>query len=111
MFEISDSQENGVTIVLPLGKIDTLTSKGFEEHLLGHVRDGNGPLIVDMSGVEYVSSFGLRSLLIVAKQMAPSGRKFILFSLSAQVRAVLQMSGFLRILTVVPDKDAALAKI
>ena len=111
MLEITDSIEMGAIIVQPAGKLDTLTAKAFETHLQGHVENGDGPLIVDMQGIDYVSSFGLRSILIVAKKMAPFGRKFVLFAPNTTVREVLGISGFLNIVTVADDKEAALAEV
>ncbi|MDE1996139.1 MAG: STAS domain-containing protein [Rhizobiaceae bacterium] len=109
MLELTDSVESGATIVHASGKLDTLTAKSFENYLKGHVETGSGPLLVDMEAIEYVSSFGLRSLLIIAKLMAPYGRKFILFSPNASVLEVLRVSGFLRIISVAESRDKALA--
>jgi anti-anti-sigma factor len=110
MLEIEVRTDGGVVTVQPNGKIDTLTAKGFETHLMNHVAGGNGPLLVDMQSVDYVSSFGLRSLLIVAKQMAPLGRKFVLYDVNPSVVEVLRVSGFLRIIDVVAGRQDALAK-
>ena len=109
MLEIDERTEDGLVMITPRGKIDTLTAKGFETKLMEHVSKGRGSLLVDMSAVDYVSSFGLRSLLIVAKQMAPLGRKLVLFGANDAVMEVLRVSGFLRIIQVVPDRDAAMA--
>ncbi|MEM8813694.1 MAG: STAS domain-containing protein, partial [Pseudomonadota bacterium] len=71
----------------------------------------SGPLLVDMKGIDYVSSFGLRSILIVAKKMAPFGRKFVLFSPNPSVYDVLRVSGFLKIVTVSESREAALIEV
>jgi anti-anti-sigma factor len=110
MLEIDERVDGNVVIVQPEGKIDTLTAKAFETQLSGHVVNGSGPLLVDMAGVEYVSSFGLRSLLIIAKQMAPLGRKFVLFGTNSSVIEVLRVSGFLRIIEVVDSEEQAFEK-
>ncbi|MBD8876693.1 STAS domain-containing protein [Roseibium polysiphoniae] len=107
MLTIEDTLEGDVKIICPTGKLDTLTAKTFEAHLQSCVEDGNGPLLVDMSGVDYVTSFGLRSILIVAKKLAPFGRKFILFATNPSVMDVLRVSGFLKIVTVAENQDAA----
>jgi anti-sigma B factor antagonist/stage II sporulation protein AA (anti-sigma F factor antagonist) len=111
MLKITDSEEMGAVIVHPRGKLDTLTAKAFEQHMQQHVDAGGGPLLVDMSGVDYVSSFGLRSILILAKKLAPFGRKFVLFSPNQSVHDVLRVSGFLKIVTVTETREAALAAI
>lgn len=111
MLDIQERTDGDTVIVQPNGKIDTLTAKSFETQLMAHVAKGSGPLLVDMEKVDYVSSFGLRSLLIVAKQMAPLGRKFVLYGANPSVVEVLRVSGFLRIIDVVTDAEAAFAKV
>lgn len=98
-------------IVTASGKLDTLTAKAFESHLKTHVETGSGALLVDMQGIDYVSSFGLRSILIIAKQMAPYGRKFVLFSPNQSVLDVLRVSGFLKVIAVAESREQALADI
>ena len=65
MLDITDSQEMGAIIVHPRGKLDTLTAKTFEQHMQRHVDESAGPLLIDLQGIDYVSSFGLRSILSV----------------------------------------------
>ena len=109
MLKIADTEEMGTVIVQPRGKLDTLTAKAFEQHVQQHVDAGSGPLLVDMSEVDYVSSFGLRSILILAKKLAPFGRRFVLFSPNPSVYEVLRVSGVLKIVTVTETREAALA--
>jgi anti-sigma B factor antagonist len=111
MLKIEDSEERGAIVVRPSGKLDTLTAKSFEAHLQRLVDESCGPLLVDMKAVDYVSSFGLRSILILAKKLAPFGRKFVLFAPNPSVHEVLRVSGFLKIVTVAEDEQAALAVI
>lgn len=111
MIDITERNEDGLTVIEPRGKIDTLTAKAFEAHLKRHIDEGTGPVVIDMSGVDYVSSFGLRSLLVAAKQLAPAGRKYVLFALQPPVHDVLRISGFLKIIAVVGSVGEAQAMI
>lgn len=106
---IEHEQSDGFAIVRPAGKLDTLSAKTFEAYLKNLVSEVSGTLLVDMSKVDYVTSFGLRSLLIIAKLLAPSGHKLVLFEVNPSVLDVLKISGFLKILTVVDTQDDALA--
>ncbi len=101
----------GVGIVCPVGKLDTLTAKSFEESLKQEIEAGGGALLIDMSAVDYVTSFGLRSILIIRKLLAPFGRKLILFSLNPSVMEVLRVSGFLKIVAVAETEADALALV
>lgn len=97
----------GFTVVRPAGKLDTMSAKTFETYLKDLVDQKAGTLLIDMEKVDYVTSFGLRSLLIIAKLLAPSGDKLVLFQVNPSVIDVLKISGFLKILTVADSLDAA----
>eukprot|EP00903_Cladosiphon_okamuranus_P000810 g808.t1 len=79
---IDHETDGSFTIVRPVGKLDTISAKSFEAYLKSLVDQNAGTLLVDMENVDYVTSFGLRSLLIIAKLLAPSGDKLILFQLN-----------------------------
>jgi anti-anti-sigma factor len=108
---IDDETVDGIRIICPKGKLETLSAKDFEAHLKSAAQESDSSLLIDMSGVDYVTSFGLRSLLIITKQIAPAGRKLILFGVNPSVHEVLKISGFLKILSVVETRDDALAEI
>ncbi|GAA0783530.1 anti-sigma factor antagonist [Roseibium denhamense] len=105
---IEDEFQDGFRIIRPAGKLETLTAKAFEAHLREAAGADSNSLLIDMTGVDYVTSFGLRSLLIITKQIAPGGRKLILFGVNPSVHEVLRISGFLKILTVADSREAAL---
>ncbi|GGB45979.1 hypothetical protein GCM10011316_17640 [Roseibium aquae] len=108
LLTITDRFEDGIRIICPVGKLETLSAKDFEAHLNGALADGPAHLLVDMGGVDYVTSFGLRSILIVAKKLAPSGHKLVFFGVNASVLEVLRISGFLKIVTVADSEAEAL---
>lgn len=110
MLTIDEREEGGAVIVHPSGKLDTLTARTFETYIDGRIENHAGPLIVDMSDVDYISSFGLRSILIAAKKLTPYGRRLVLFSPNPSVHEVLRVSGFLKIVDVADSQEAALAQ-
>lgn len=109
MLTIDEREVGGAVIVHPSGKLDTLTARSFESYIDERIENHAGPLVVDMSDVDYVSSFGLRSILIAAKKLMPYGRRFVLFSPNPSVFEVLRVSGFLKIVSVADSQEAALA--
>jgi anti-anti-sigma factor len=64
-----------------------------------------------MSKLEYISSAGLRVLLVVAKKVQQAKGKVVLFGLVPNVREVFSISGFDQIFTIEPDADAAVAAV
>lgn len=108
MLEVTRSEKSNATLVELSGNLDTLTAKTFEEAIQTDVEEGDRALLVGLGGVDFVSSFGLRSILVTAKKLAPSGRKFVLYGANATVMEVLRVSGFLKIITVADDEASAL---
>jgi len=101
------------TYVVPEGRLDFDAAPGFQEtleRLLG--ASGNAPaLIIDGTALEYVSSAGLRAVLLAARAAQRAGIPFALCGLQPAVREVFDLSGFSRIMAVHPDRATALAQI
>jgi len=97
------------TVLDAVGRIDSVTAKALEDKLVGLIKEGPRALIIDFARVDYISSAGLRVLLVAAKQSKAVHCKLALCSLKAQVRDVFDISGFGTIITLLPDRDSALA--
>ena len=67
--------------------------------------------MLDLAGVDYLSSAGLRSILVSLKKTNLAGGTLSLCSVSAMVQEVLTLSGFKSILKIHPDRIAALGAI
>ena len=70
---------------------------------------GTKRLTIDLSGVAYISSAGLQSILVVAKQAKAAAARLVVCDLTPTVAKVVEMSGFAAFLTVTPDRDEAIA--
>lgn len=109
--DISEQTHENALVLAPAGRLDSNTSEIFERQLMARVDAGNTRLVVDFAGLEYISSAGLRVLLMLAKRLKSEGGRFALCRLRAPIREVLEISGFIPLLTVVDDLDAALAAV
>ncbi len=90
---------DGATVELfAQGRLDTNTAPVLENAINGSL-DGTSVLVLDFSGLEYVSSAGLRVLLSAQKAMKEKG-KMILRSVCEDVMDVLAITGFAEILTI-----------
>lgn len=92
------------------GKLDVLASKAFEAQLLAKLEDSGSVLFVDFAPCAYVSSAGLRAVLIAAKTARKDGKQLVLAGMNPIVREVFKVSGFDRMLTIEDSLDAARAK-
>jgi stage II sporulation protein AA (anti-sigma F factor antagonist) len=100
---------DGVTVVATAGRIDTTTSGRFEESVRRTVDEGVRNLVIDFSNVEYISSAGLRVLLVLAKRMRDLQGRLVLCGMPESVRQVFRLAGFMPLFKVEPSQEAALA--
>ena len=101
---------NDSTIIFaPKGRLDASNAAVAERDVLD-LLEKNGPSIVlDLTDIAYMSSAGLRVLLVAAKAARQKGGRAVLAGPHPAIMEVLRMSGFDKIMTIAADRDAALA--
>lgn len=98
----------GTSLVTPKGRIDATSSAQLERMLRGPIDADQRFVVVDMSQVTYISSSGLRVLLIAAKQLLQREGGLLLCCLQPSVNRVMQMTGFAEIFPLYQGREAAL---
>lgn len=106
--ELKESSENGQTVVELIGRLDSNTSKAVEDRLAALLDGGVKAMVLDFAALEYVSSAGLRVLLVVAKRMKAAQGRLAICALRPEVREVFEISGFSKIFSIFPGKAEAL---
>ena len=102
------------SLVIPEGRLDFGTAAAFEKQLqevLGGAGTAPAAVIIDCAGLDYVSSAGLRAILLAARASQKAGIAFALCTLQPAVHEVFELSGFSRIIAVHPDRPTALAAV
>jgi anti-anti-sigma factor len=99
--------DGGNRLLLVEGRMDATTSEDFGRAVAG-LLENPGAVLVDLSGLEFISSAGLRSILTLAKTCRKEDRKLAFFALRPMVEDVFKISGFMSILKVFPDRAGAL---
>ena len=107
--QFQSEKNEGVIVVAAEGSIDALTAPETTDFLLAQVAGGHSDLVFDMSGVPYMSSAGLRTLVAVLKEARTQNGDLRLAAAQADVQKVLEMSGFLKILDHYPSVEEAVA--
>jgi anti-anti-sigma factor len=110
--QIDTRQVADTVIATPVGRIDHRTAAQFEAALAPAVAAASaarGALVLDFSGVDYISSVGLRVLMIAAKQMREHQARLVVAALQSVVAEIFAISRFDRILTVAATLDEAMA--
>ena len=91
------------------GQINSGNASTIEADLLSHVDNGEHQIVLDLAQLGYISSAGLRVVLLLAKRLKQHDGKLVLCGMQPNVREVFDISGFLAILKVVDTRDQALA--
>lgn len=108
--DLTIEPQGEVTVVKVSGDINAASCDQLEQTLTGLIDQGSKRMVLDLAGVRYVSSAGLRVLLIAAKRLAGKGA-FALSRASQPVQEVLDMTGFSGIIKVKPSLDDAVALV
>ena len=104
----SESVIQGMPVIQIKGRIDSSTAKTCEDYVLGHVADDRPALILDLSGVDYVSSAGLRVLVMAAQRAMGLAKGFAVCALQEDVAEVIEISGLEDVLNICQDVSAAI---
>ena len=102
-----------VVIAAPVGRIDHQSAAALETALaplLAEAAGRRGALVLDFSGVDYISSVGLRVLMVAARQMREHQAALVVAALQGVVTEIFAISRFDRVLTVTATLDDALAR-
>lgn len=84
----------------PVGLMDSANAEAHSQELMGLLADETHSIDIDLSALDYISSAGLRVLLITAKAASAKGGSVTLLSPNANVLEVLKLVGFDKILKV-----------
>lgn len=106
--DITTRTQNGVTVVAVAGSLDSNTSPKAQQEIDGLLSAGAKKVAVDCTGLDYISSAGLRVMLGAAKRLNATGAGLRLFGLNQSVREVFDISGFSTILAVFNTEADAL---
>lgn len=90
---VDTRMERGRLVVTVRGRLDTTTAPELEK-VLGENLDGIRDLVFDFASLEYISSAGLRALLVAHKTVRKQGGKTIVRRANEEVREVFFITGF-----------------
>ena len=109
--QVDVNERGGFSHLALTGRIDSATAGGFEATLLGLLADRDQSVLVDLGGVDFVSSAGLRVFLLGAKKVKGTSARMVLCAMDANIRKVFAMSGFDRILEITEDVETGEARL
>ena len=98
---------NSVTRLKLVGKLD-INGAGMAEIPIGLAAKDCRTMVVDMSGVSFVASLGVRHLVMAAKVLDKKGGKLVLFAATGPVTEILETMGITDLIPLTPNEAAAL---
>ena len=112
--ELNATQSQSTVVLAPRGRIDHMNADGFSRALAPYVEAccSKGPgVLFDLSGLEYISSAGLRVLMLASKRIIPAGGRIGVAAPTAMVREILQISRFDLVFPVFDSVDQGLSAL
>ncbi|MGA7265742.1 MAG: anti-sigma factor antagonist, partial [Stellaceae bacterium] len=106
--DIAERRQANILVLAPVGRIDNLTSTEFQARLLAAVSSSSTDTVVDFSGVEYISSAGLRALM-AATRLKPKNRRLAVACLHTVVSEIFAISRFSHVVPVFATVEEASA--
>jgi anti-anti-sigma factor len=95
-----------VTVLSLSGRLDASNSKEFEDQVVKLIDSGQKAFVANLTGLDYISSAGLRVFLLLIKKLGDKGY-IHLCCLQEQVKEVFDISGFTSIFQIFDDEDSA----
>lgn len=100
----------GSIIILSLnGRLDTMNYALLEKEVNSLIKNNQKDIILDCQSLDYVSSSGLRVLMMALNQVKATGGKFSICNLQPSIIKIFKISGFDRLFDIFPGRDEAVA--
>lgn len=106
--EIQTRAEGGSTILTVTGRLDAVTAPLYEKNVRVLIEGADCHFVVDFAGLDYISSAGLRGLLVTAKLLKAKGKQVRFAGVTGAIREVFEVSGFESIFQIDESVEAAL---
>ena len=106
--EINEQKTDQCVIIGITRRLDTSNYSILEKKLMDLIDTHQDRILVDCSKMDYVSSSGLRILLMALKKITMVKGKFVLCGLQENIREIFEISGFTNIFEIYTSQDEAL---
>lgn len=88
------------TVICLSGQLDTLSSPDLEKEITNILKGNAQNVVLDGGKLTYISSAGLRLLLILQKKMSQKGGTFVLRNIQDSIMEIFKITGFSSFLTI-----------
>jgi len=106
--EVAEKRHGEVLVLVPVGRLNSDNAHAFESLVMDRIRRGECRLVVDFSRLQFISSSGLRVLLLAAKALRAGSGTLVACSMKPHIEEVFRVSGFDRFIPVKATRASAL---
>jgi anti-anti-sigma factor len=103
------SAENEVTLIEVEGEIDAHTARTLDKTLRDLLAEGHNRMVLDASGMSFISSAGLRVIMFAQRELSQRGGQVRICGLNAQTRRIFEMAGLDECLHLSDTRQEAIA--
>ena len=105
--ELREQKSGEWAIIGITGRLDTTTYPLLEKKLMGLIEQNQDKILVECAEMDYVSSSGLRILLMALKKITQMKGRFVLTGLQDNIREIFEISGFMTIFEIHSSREEA----
>jgi len=107
--DLKEKKIGDILILYLHGRLDAISTPEAEKKVFDYINKGQYKLILDFSGVDYISSAGMRMLLSTTKRLKGLSGHLVLCSITTNVMDVFKISGFDHVLELAENEKEALS--
>lgn len=109
--DVTISEKQDAFVVSVNGRVDAVTAPELEKTISTYIDKDKGNIVLDFSELEYISSAGLRVVLVTAKKMKAKQGELLVSGLKDTVKDVFELSGFYSIIKIFDTVEAAIEQM
>lgn len=100
--EITTEKKDNYNLLNVSGRLDSTTAPEFENTLINFLEQGKENM-VNFKELKYISSSGLRVLLVAAKKLSTANEKLTIIAMQDHIKEVFDISGFTGLFNILPE--------
>lgn len=109
--ELQVEEKNGVTFLKLTGRLDTAGATKIETQFTAHAVPPGRPAVVDLSGVSFIASLGVRLLFSAARALARANAKMAVFGAQGAVADVLKTVALDQLIPMAASESEAVSRV
>jgi anti-anti-sigma factor len=110
-FTLESTKQGNAAVLILSGRMDAESAPRFESACAQQLADGMTHIVLDMTGLQYVSSMGIRSFVLIGKQAKAGGGAVLLCGMKGFVKEVFDMTYVTSLFPLFESVEAAIASL